>query len=139
MNQLPLISVTSPAGIDWFRLGCTAAMALPFLVSAIAKAADFKGAIAEVAGLTGMAALSPGLAVLTIALQVLGSLCLFGPPPVRVAGVVLLAGFTMVATVLAHDFWNVAGPLRARQLVTFCEHLALIAGLLMLASGRLDR
>jgi len=43
-------------------------------------------------------------------------------------GAGILAGFTVMATLLAHPFWTFAGPDRARQTATFFEHVAIVGG-----------
>ena len=48
-------------------------------------------------------------------------------------GAGLLAGFTVVATLLAHPFWTFEGPDRGRQTATFFEHVAIVGGLAMAA------
>ncbi|WP_156256263.1 DoxX family protein [Sandarakinorhabdus oryzae] len=120
------------ASLPWTWLLCASALALPFLVSGIAKLADYTGAIAEVADITGLPGLAPVLTPLVILLQLAGGICLFGPPPVRGPAVLALSGFTLLASILAHDFWNAPLASRVHELTTFCEHLGLIAGLVLL-------
>ena len=48
-------------------------------------------------------------------------------------GAGILAGFTVVATLLAHPFWTFEGPDRGRQTATFFEHVAIVGGLAMAA------
>jgi uncharacterized membrane protein YphA (DoxX/SURF4 family) len=45
----------------------------------------------------------------------------------------LLAGFTLVATIVGHAFWEKSGVPQARDLMTFLEHMGLIGGLLLAA------
>lgn len=105
-----------------------------FWWSGITKTLDFPGAVREVAGLTGV---GPGLAeagaVLTILVQIVGSALVIAGRAAWL-GAAALAGFTLVATVLAHGFWSFEGAERGRQLTTFLEHLGLIGGLLLAAS-----
>ena len=53
-----------------------------------------------------------------------------------------LVDFTVVATVLFHNFWTVADPVeRQQQLTTFLEHIAILGGftvLIFLGAGRLS-
>ena len=42
--------------------------------------------------------------------------------------------FTMVATLIYHDFWHFAGPDRQRQFVNFMKNVAIVGGLVLLAS-----
>jgi putative oxidoreductase len=57
-------------------------------------------------------------------------------------GALALAGFTIIATLMFHDFWAVADPVaRQQQLTTFLEHIAILGGftvLIFLGSGRLS-
>ncbi len=108
----------------------------PFLLSAVAKLADFPGTIAEVRGLAG---LEPAwlFAVAVIVTQLGGSLAIVlgaGRWPVAVVlGALALAGFTVVATLLAHAFWTKVGPERIRDANIFWEHVSICGGLLLAA------
>ena len=55
-------------------------------------------------------------------------------------GALALMGFTVVATVVFHDFWAVADPVEhQRQLTTFLEHVAIVGGftaVMFLGAGR---
>jgi transmembrane protein len=44
-----------------------------------------------------------------------------------------LGVFTALATLMAHRFWSFDGIERVRELNTFLEHLAMIAGLVLVA------
>jgi uncharacterized membrane protein YphA (DoxX/SURF4 family) len=48
-------------------------------------------------------------------------------------GAGILAGFTVLATLLGHPFWTLDGPDRGRQAATFFEHVAIVGGLAMAA------
>jgi uncharacterized membrane protein YphA (DoxX/SURF4 family) len=109
--------------LDWLaRL----ALASPFLISGIVKLLDFAGAMEEVAGL-GLRPSMP-FAVAVILTQLGGSALLLTRRFCWL-GAGALAGFTVVATLLAHPFWTFAGPDRGRQTATFFEHLAIVGGL----------
>lgn len=59
----------------------------------------------------------------------------------RDAALVILAGFTLVASMLGHPFWLREGTPFIRDATTFLEHLGLVAGLLLvtrLGSRRAD-
>lgn len=105
-------------------------LCLPFWWSGLTKLFDFSGGTTEMAGL-GLAA--PGLFnALTILVQLGGSLLVI----LNVwtwLGAGALGVFTLLATVLAHQFWTLDGIERARQLNTFLEHLAIIAGFVLVA------
>ncbi len=48
------------------------------------------------------------------------------------AAAFLLAVFTVVATIIAHDFWNASPSTFSRVLTTALEHLAIVGGLLII-------
>jgi uncharacterized membrane protein YphA (DoxX/SURF4 family) len=129
----PIAQMLALPGFDYLaRL----ALASPFLISGIVKLADFGGAVNEVAGL-GLrpAALIAGLVIGT---QIGGSV-LFLPRRTCWLGAGVLAGFTILATLLAHPFWVFEGTDRSRQTATFFEHVAIVGGLALaalLANGR---
>ena len=106
------------------------ALASPFLVSGVLKATDFAGAVAEVRGLVG---LEPAglLAALVIATQLGGSALVIAGGRLAWVGAVLLAGFTALATLMAHAFWTKTGSEAVRDLTTFFEHVGLIGGFLL--------
>ncbi len=115
-----------------YRL-CLLGLLLPYLISGVLKLLDFAGAQAEVTALTGMAAAAP-LAAAVIATQLGGSaLLLFGGRRAWLGGVAL-AGFTLLATLLAHTWWNLPpGAMRTQAFNGFWEHLALVCALLLAA------
>lgn len=115
------------AGLAARLLLCSA-----FLASGTSKLLDFGGAVAEVRGLTGLepAAL---VAAAVIIVQLGGSaLVIAGGRPARL-GAAGLAAFTLLATLVAHDFWNKAGPERARDTMIFLEHMGLVGGFVLVA------
>jgi uncharacterized membrane protein YphA (DoxX/SURF4 family) len=111
-------------------LAARLALVSPFLGSGILKATDFPGAVAEVRGLVGLEPASL-LAVLVIATQLGGSALVIAGGHLAWIGAVLLAGFTALATLLAHAFWTKAGVEQIRDLTTFLEHVGLIGGFLL--------
>ena len=101
-----------------------------FWTSGLLKLFDFGGATAEVAGL-GLPA--PMLfAALTILVQLAGSALVILDRWTWV-GAGALAGFTLVATMLAHAFWNAPADEWGRQFATFTEHMGLVGGFLLAA------
>jgi uncharacterized membrane protein YphA (DoxX/SURF4 family) len=115
------------------------ALASPFLVSGLVKLLDFAGAVEEVAGL-GLRPPAP-FAVMVILAQ-LGGSALFMTRRYCWLGAGVLAGFTVLATLLAHPFWAFEGPDRGRQTAAFFEHLAIVGGFAMaavLVNGRSGR
>lgn len=114
------------------------ALAAPFLLSGFLKLLDFPGAVAEVRGLAGLepAAL---FAALVIATQLGGSALLLLGGRRAWVGAGLLAGFTVVATLLAHAWWRRTGIDRVRDLNIFWEHAAICGGLVLAAwASRLE-
>lgn len=113
-----------------------AGMAAVFLYSAQDKLRHHQTALAEVreGGLPQPGAMLCG----TILVQALGGLMLLSLAPLLVAlGALMLAGFTLVATVLFHRFWLTRGEVRQHQLTAFLEHLVMVSGLLTLAAQQL--
>lgn len=109
----------------------SALLAVPFLVSGLAKALDFEAAAAEM-GELGLPA--PGTtAALVILVQLGGSLLLFLPRQAWI-GAILLGGFTLVATLIAHGFWQMEGAARVQNRIIFTEHLAILGGFVLLAA-----
>jgi uncharacterized membrane protein YphA (DoxX/SURF4 family) len=106
------------------------ALASPFLMSGVVKLLDFTGAMNEVTGL-GLKPAGP-FAAAVIVTQLGGSL-LFLTSRYCWLGAGILAGFTVLATLLAHPFWAFDGPDRGRQAATFFEHVAVVGGLAMAA------
>jgi transmembrane protein len=103
-----------------------AALACPFLASALLKILDFEAATQESVDL-GLA-FPEVTATAVIATQIIGSLLLLTSRWAWL-GAGMLAVFTALATLLAHPFWAFDGMDRHRQLMTFLEHIALVGGL----------
>ncbi|MFM9939031.1 MAG: DoxX family protein [Hyphomicrobiaceae bacterium] len=103
---------------------------LPFLASAVSKALDFDGARNELAAL-GLP--QPHvLAVAVIGLQfVAPAMILLGIG--AWIGTLALAGFTTLATLLAHRWWTMPQGKQAHHLQVFMEHAAIVGGLLLIA------
>ena len=105
-------------------------LCLPFWWSGLNKLFDFSGGTAEMAAL----GLEPAglFNALTILVQLGGSLLVILNLWTWL-GAGALGVFTAFATVLAHQFWTLDGLERARELNTFLEHLAIIAGFVLVA------
>ncbi|HWA46781.1 MAG TPA: DoxX family protein [Dongiaceae bacterium] len=114
------------------RLVARVALTCAFWWGALTKLTDFPSAIAEAQhfGLEPAAL----VVVATIIVQLGGSLLLiFDRWAWLAAGA--LGIFTLFATLIAHDFWNVTDAMqRFRALNTFLEHLGLIGGLFLAAA-----
>lgn len=136
MSASPLSAVQSAAenllGQSWLTTLARIAVALPFLLSGVAKLADFGGATSEVRGLTGF---EPAelLAVLVIMTQLGGSALLIAGGRYAWIGAVALAGFTAIATLFAYAFWLKPAAERFLHQNIFFEHVSIIGGLVLLA------
>jgi uncharacterized membrane protein YphA (DoxX/SURF4 family) len=108
------------------------ALASAFLVSGLSKTLDFSGAVDEVRGLTGI---EPAglIAVVVIAIQIGGSVLVIWGGRWTWLGAGLLAGFTLLATLLAHSWWTKSGVDRIRDFNTFFEHVGLVGGFILAA------
>jgi uncharacterized membrane protein YphA (DoxX/SURF4 family) len=116
------------------RIGLSAV----FLYSGFAKLVGWQAALAETVGL-GLPYPTLALAA-TVLVQLGGGLMVLLGVGARL-GAALLAGFTIVATLIAHAFWIHEGPARAQQLTVFLEHMAIAGGFLLLiicGPGRLS-
>jgi uncharacterized membrane protein YphA (DoxX/SURF4 family) len=123
----PIAQILALPALDYVS---RVALAAPFLISGVVKLLDFPGAANEVAGL-GLGPAGP-FAAAVIVTQLGGSL-LFLTRRYCWLGAGLLAGFTVLATPLAHPFWTFEGLDRGRQTATFFEHVTIIGGLAMAA------
>ena len=105
-------------------------LCLPFWWSGLSKLLDFSGGTAEMAAL----GLEPAwlFNALTILVQLGGSLLVILNRWTWL-GAGALGVFTALATVMAHRFWTLDGIERVRELNTFLEHLAIIAGFVLVA------
>ena len=114
------------------------ALVSAYLLGGVAKALDFDGAVAEQAHFD----LHPAAlwAALAIAVEIACSLCVV----VRRftwLGAGSLGMLTLVAMVVANDFWNRSGTEHFMALNSFFEHLGLIAALVlatMLGDAQVD-
>lgn len=102
------------------------ALVSAYLIGGVNKALNFESAIAEQAhfGLH-----PPALwAALAVAVEIVGSLCVVFRRYVWI-GAGGLGMLTVVAMLVANDFWNQTGTARFMALNSFFEHLGLIAAL----------
>ncbi|MCR4469238.1 DoxX family protein [Burkholderia sp. SCN-KJ] len=102
------------------------ALVSAYLLGGVAKALDFDGAVAEQAHF----GLHPAAlwAALAIAVEIGGSLCVVFRRFTWL-GAGSLGMLTLVAMVVANDFWNRSGAEHFMALNSFFEHLGLIAAL----------
>lgn len=117
----------SPAGLLAARLY----LAAVFLYSGVTKLAFWSAGIEEFAML-GLP-MPPLVLAATIAVQIgAGAALALGwrSKPAAIA----LAAFTVVATLIGHPFWIFEGGDFHRQLTTALEHLAIVGGLVAIAT-----
>jgi uncharacterized membrane protein YphA (DoxX/SURF4 family) len=109
---------------------CLLLLCSAYLQGGLEKALDFHGALAE---MTAFGLRPAGLlAVAAIAIELVGSvLVLVGWG--RSVGALLLAAFTLVATLIANRFWEEQGMPRAMLTHAFFEHLGLAGALVLVA------
>jgi putative oxidoreductase len=99
-----------------------------FIFSGTTKLMDWSDAMAEMEAI-GLPFPTVCL-VATIAVQILASLCLISGFFIRTS-CLFLAGFTIAATLIAHDFWNFSGIEQIHQVTTALEHVSIVAGFLL--------
>jgi putative oxidoreductase len=106
------------------------AIAWFFLSAAWDRAQDW-GATVQLLAMRGIPA-APALLALAILIMTLGGLSLFLGYQTR-HGAMFLFGFTIVVTLLMHDFWNVKNSVdRAADYQLFACNVAVAGGLLLL-------
>ena len=105
-------------------------LAAVFLYSGVDKLWHWRASIEEVRsdGLPWPAAFA-GATVFT---QLVGG-CLVATGLFAWLGALLLAGFTVAATLVGHRFWLRRGSEFAHELTTSLEHVAIVGGLLLLS------
>ena len=83
--------------------------------------------------------LIPVLLVLTIIIQIGGGTALIAGFRTQSVAFVL-AGLTLVISLFMHDFWNFSDAVqRAHETQNFVKNMAIMAGLLFVTAGSLDR
>ncbi|EAQ26435.1 DoxX family protein [Roseovarius sp. 217] len=102
----------------------------PFWASAMVKAADFEGTVAEVAAM-GLP-LPVFVAAMTVLVQLGGSISLitglFAP-----VGAAMLVLFSVAASILAHHFWSMSQDAFLPNFAAFTANMGLIGGLIAAA------
>ena len=99
-----------------------------FVFSGVSKLFDFSAATAEMAhhGLP-----FPALMAAAVIVSQLGGSALLIWPRTSWIGAGLLAGFTAMATLIAHAPWSDAGPIVLPQSVVFLQNAGILGGLLL--------
>jgi len=119
-----------PALTSWALLIGRISLAMVFLVSGLHKSIWYQNAVAEF-----RAAKVPLVGVTlpaTIALHLIASICLILGIFV-VESALLLAFFTVIATIRVHDFWRMSGMQRLIISCVALANLGVVGGLLILA------
>lgn len=105
-------------------------LCLPFWWSGINKLVDFSGGTAEV---TALGLPAPALFnALTVLVQLGGSALVIANVWTWL-GAGALGVFTVIVTLLAHQFWALQGSAHIEQLNVFLEHLAIVAGFVLVS------
>jgi putative oxidoreductase len=117
--------------IEWGDLLARFCLSFVFLWSGVSKAMHPVAGKAEIAEL-GLP--HPDLFwSLTVACQICGGLMVLLGFWARLGAIILL-GFTVIATLLAHDYFGLTGQKRQQQETTFFEHLAIAGGFLLIVA-----
>ena len=106
-------------------------LAFLFLPAGIAKIGGFAGTVGYIAS-KGLPLPSVGAAI-AIFVEVVGGAALIAGFGTRWAALVL-AGFTLVATVIFHNFWGMPPEQVMVQQLMFFKNIAVVGGLLVLAA-----
>lgn len=122
MNSAPIPAVVVIARV---------LLGLMFLLAGLSKFGNLQGTAGYIA--SGGLPMGYPLAVLTAAIEVLGSIALIIGFQARYAALVL-ALFTLAASVLFHNFWAVAADKQYMQQLMFMKNLAVAGGLLFVFS-----
>jgi uncharacterized membrane protein YphA (DoxX/SURF4 family) len=105
-------------------------LAVVFIYSGVDKLWHWRSSIEEVKG-DGLP-WPAGFAGATVFTQLVGG-CLVAIGLLAWLGALLLAGFTVAATLLGHRFWLRRGAEFRHELTTSLEHVAIVGGLLLLS------
>jgi uncharacterized membrane protein YphA (DoxX/SURF4 family) len=110
------------------RLMALTFLCLPYIVSGVHKIMDHGAGLAEMSsyGLLPPAPYSAATAFIQIACS---AMIITGF--LRWFGALVLAIFTIIASMIAEPFWRPGGADVFAMLQTFCEHLGLVGGLLL--------
>jgi transmembrane protein len=130
MTEVLLRTIDDILAAPWAAALARVVLCLPFWWSGLTKLFDSAGGTAEMA--------AQGLPVpalfnaLTIVVQLGGSALVIANRWTWL-GAGALGVFTVIATLLAHRFWMLDGIERVQQLNVFLEHLAIVAGFVLVS------
>lgn len=114
-----------------FGLAARLLFVLLFLPAGIGKVTGFSGTVGYIASV-GLPLASVGAAI-AVVVEVAGSLALLAGYRTRLAAIVL-AAFTLAASVFFHAFWSMPPDQAGMQELLFYKNLAVVGGLLALAA-----
>jgi putative oxidoreductase len=106
-------------------------LALLFVPAGLSKIAGFSGTVGYI-GSQGLP-LPAVAAVIAILVEVGGGLALLAGFGTRLAALAL-AAFTLVATVVFHNYWAMPADMQMMQQLMFFKNIAVVGGLLVLAA-----
>lgn len=118
----------NPTMINLAALMGRVLLALMFVLAGFSKIGGFEGTAGYIAS-KGLP-VATALAALTIVLEIVGGLALMVGYKARWAAL-LLAGFTLLATLIFHNFWAMPAEQQMMQYLMFMKNLSVIGGLLM--------
>jgi uncharacterized membrane protein YphA (DoxX/SURF4 family) len=127
MRTVSPIPASAGRAVRWI---CLLLLCSAYLQGGLAKAFDFPSAIAEMQHF-GLSPQAP-LALLTIVAELGASLLILAGYR-RWFGALVLAGFTLMATLVANRFWEVTGAARFGMENGFFEHLGLAGAFVLVA------
>ena len=102
-----------------------------FLLSGIVKVMNFNGMVAFMAS-KGVPMPNVMIAGALI-VEILGALCLITGFQTRIASLIMFL-YLIPTTLMFHNFWTMQGAMRTDNQVNFLKNLAIMGGLLMVAS-----
>lgn len=106
-------------------------LAVLFLPAGLGKIADFSGTVAYITSV-GLP-LPQVAAALALIVEIVGGVALIAGYGTRLAALVL-ALFTVVASIFFHNFWAVPAAQQMMQQLLFFKNVAVVGGLLTLAA-----
>ena len=116
---------------NFLALAARVLMAVLFLPAGFGKLTGFEGTVGYIASV-GLPLPQVGAAI-ALAIELAGGLALIAGYGTRVTAVVL-AAFTLVASVLFHNFWAMPADQQMVAQLLFTKNIAVIGGLLALAA-----
>ncbi len=119
-----------------FPLAARLLLAALFLPAGLNKIGGFEGTVGYIASV-GLPLATVG-AIIAIVVEVLGGAALIAGIGTRIAAVVL-AVFTLVASVFFHNFWAMPAEQQFIQQLMFMKNIGVVGGLLALAASGAGR